>query len=352
MQGGRAMNQSMYPIKFENIYFDKIWGGIDFKIFRDNVPQGNIGESWDVACHKNGTSKVVNGEFKGMHLDELIKSQGEKLIGTEISKEKFPLLVKLINAKESLSVQVHPNDIYAAREGGELGKTEVWYVVEALEGANIIVGTKGISSKEQFKEAIEKGNLEPYMNKINVKKGEVYFVKNGLIHAIGRGVVIAEIQQNSDTTYRVYDYNRGRELHIEKALDVTDLSLKGERSSGLTCKFQGYSKTYYCLCKDFTLEMYDVEEEVTEKSDEERFFILTCVEGNGYIHYGAGDTLGDTVENGSKSAANFEKIDKGDSILIPATLGHYTLKGNMKVLKSYVPKVEKVKEEILSCVIK
>lgn len=333
-------SNDMYPIKFENIYYDKIWGGRDFEAFRNNMPDGNIGESWDVACHKNGTSKVANGIFKGMLLDELIKLKGEKLIGTEISKEKFPLLVKLINAKESLSVQVHPDDAYAAKVEGELGKTEVWYVVDAFEGASLIVGTKGITTKEQFKEAIENGNLEPYMNIINVKKGEVYFVKSGLVHAIGKGVVIAEIQQNSDTTYRVYDYNRGRELHIEKAIDVTDLSLKGEKSNGLTCKYEGYSKTYYCLCKDFSLEMYNIEEEVSESSDESRFFILTCVDGNGFIYFGS--------ENGS----DFIEINRGDSILIPATLGTYTMKGNMKVLKSYVPSIDKVKEEVLSCIIK
>lgn len=321
----------MYPIKFENLYFEKIWGGRDLELFRDNLPDGNIGESWDVACHKNGTSVVANGEFKGKRLDELSKEKGETLIGTRLSKEWFPLLIKLINAKESLSVQVHPDDKYGQEVEGDMGKTEVWYVVEAFEGASLVVGTKKGCTKEQFKTAIESGNLESYMNKVFVKKGEVYFVKSGLIHAIGEGVIIAEIQQNSDTTYRVYDYDRGRDLHIDKALDVVDLNLIGEKSTGVKVEKEGFDKTYLCLCKDFCLEMYNIEEKVEEVSEEERFFVFTCVEGTGEILYKDG----------------IEKINKGDSVLIPATLGQYTLKGKMKLLKSYVPDVEKVKKEIL-----
>ncbi|MHC1684999.1 MAG: type I phosphomannose isomerase catalytic subunit [Clostridiaceae bacterium] len=324
----------MYPLKFENLYYDKVWGGRDFSLFRSNLPEGDIGESWDVACHKNGTSIVANGEFKGMSLDKLIEDKGSALVGTKIPTEWFPLLVKLINAKESLSVQVHPNDEYGKTVENDMGKTEVWYVLEAFEGANLIVGTKEGCTKEQFKKAIETGNFEPYMNKISVKKGDVYFIKSGLIHAIGEGVVIAEIQQNSDTTYRVYDYDRGRELHVEKALDVVDLTLSGQRSNGLKIEGEGFDKTYLCLCKDFSLEMYDIKIEAEENSDLERFFIFTCVDGTGEILF----------DNGS------EKISKGESILIPATLGKYTLKGSMKLLKSYVPDEEKVEKEILEII--
>ena len=326
----------MYPIKFENIYFNKIWGGRDLELFRNNLPEGNIGESWDVACHSHGTSVIKNGEFKGRKLDELIKLKGSELIGTKISKETFPLLIKLINAKDKLSVQVHPEDKYAMETEGEMGKTEVWYVVEAFSGANLVVGTKEGCTKEQFKKAIEEGKLEAYMNKIPVKKGEVYFVKSGLIHAIGEGVIIAEIQQNSDTTYRVYDYNRGRELHVEKALNVVNLDLKGERSTGVKAQMDGYSKTYYCACDKFSLELYDVNEAFSESSDKERFYVFTCVDGQGKIKY----------SNGTES------IEKGESILIPAYLGEYMVSGNIKLLKSYVPDIEKLKNEIFEHVIK
>ncbi|KOF56746.1 MULTISPECIES: type I phosphomannose isomerase catalytic subunit [Clostridium] len=324
----------MYPLKFENLYYEKIWGGRDLEQFRDNLPDGNIGESWDVACHKNGTSIVANGEFKGKRLDVLIKEEGSRLIGTKISPDWFPLLIKLINAKDKLSVQVHPNDEYAKRVEGDMGKTEVWYVVEAFEGANLVVGTKGNCTKEQLKEALEKDELDEYMNKIPVKKGDVYLVRSGMIHAIGEGVIIAEIQQNSDTTYRVSDYNRGREIHVKKALDVIDLSLRGKKSEGIKVKKDGYEKTYLCLGRDFSLELYDFKDELTEKSDEERFYIFTCVDGKGQLLYG---------ENNNES----ENIKYGDSILIPAATGSYTFKGSMKLLKSYVPDVEKVQKEIL-----
>lgn len=325
----------LYPLKFENIYFEKIWGGRDLELFRANLPEGSIGESWDVACHPHGTSTVANGEYKGMKLDELIEWKGSQLIGNRISKAWFPLLVKLINAKEKLSVQVHPEDEYAMKTEREMGKTEVWYIVEAFEGANIVVGTKECT-KEQFKKAIETGEFDALMNKISVKKGEVYFVKSGLIHSIGEGVIIAEIQQNSDTTYRVYDYNRGRELHIEKALEVVRLNLRGEKSTGLKLQMKGYSKTYYCACQHFSLELYEIDDKITETSDKERFYIYTVVEGQGEIMYYGGN----------------ERINYGDSILIPAYMGEYEIKGKLKLLKSYVPDIKSLEAEILSNVIK
>ncbi|MCY6484713.1 class I mannose-6-phosphate isomerase [Clostridium aestuarii] len=321
----------MYPLKFENLYYEKIWGGRDLELFRDNLPEGNIGESWDVACHLHGTSIVANGELKGTKLDELIRLKGKKLIGTKISTEWFPLLIKLIDTKDKLSVQVHPDNQYGKEVEGEMGKTEVWYVMEAFEGANLILGTKEGCTKEKFEKAIKEGNLDKYIYEIPVKKGEVYFVKSGLIHSIGRGVIIAEIQQNSDTTYRVYDYNRGRKLHINRALDVVDFSLYGNKSTGLKTERVGYNKTYLCLCEDFSLELYDVKKYFTEVSDVERFYVFTCVEGQGKIVYKEG----------------FQGIKKGDSVLIPATLGEYTFKGEMKVLKSYVPDIKKVEEDIL-----
>ncbi len=317
----------MYPIKFDNIYFEKVWGGRDIEDFRNNLPKGDIGESWDIACHPHGTGIISSGKFKGMKFDELISTLGERVIGTKISKESFPLLLKIINAKENLSVQVHPNDDYALKVEGEFGKTEAWYVLDALEEAYIIVGTKNCT-KDEFKQALNHGDIEPYLNKVPVKKGDVFFVKSGLVHAIGEGIVIVEIQQNSDTTYRVHDYNRGREIHVKKALDVIDFSLKGGKCRGLKTELKGYNKTNYCLSKYFSLELYDVNYKLEETSDKERFYIFTCVEGNGRIVY----------EGGS------EDIFKGDSFLIPATLGAYSIEGRLSLLKSYVPDVEKVRK--------
>lgn len=164
----------MYPIKFDNIYFEKVWGGRDLADFRNNLPKGDIGESWDIACHPHGTGIISSGKFKGMKFDELISTLGERVVGTKISKERFPLLLKIINAKENLSVQVHPNDDYALKVEGEFGKTEAWYVLEALEEAYIIVGTKNCT-KDEFKQALNHGDIEPYLNKVPVKKRRCIF---------------------------------------------------------------------------------------------------------------------------------------------------------------------------------
>ncbi|MCT4605452.1 MAG: class I mannose-6-phosphate isomerase [Marinisporobacter sp.] len=321
----------MYPLKFKNIYYEKVWGGRDLARFRDNLPDGNIGESWDVACHPHGMSIISNGEFKDTRLDDLIKQKGEGLIGKKISKNRFQILIKILNTRGKLSVQVHPNDEYAKRVENEMGKNEVWYVMDAFEDANLIVGLKKKCTQEKLRKAIEDGNLEDCMNKVPIKKGETYFIKSGLIHTICEGAIIVEIQQNSDTTYRVYDYNRGRELHIEKALEAIDFNLKGEKSTGLKVEKDDFSKTYLCLGKDFSLELYEVNSNFFEKSDAERFYIFTCVEGRGKIAYESG----------------VEHIKKGDSIFIPASLGAYRIEGKMKLLKSYIPDIEKVEQEIL-----
>ena len=321
----------MYPIKFENLYYERIWGGKDLEKFRDNVPEGVIGESWDIACHKNGTGKVENGELKGKTFDEIIQLYGEKLLGKEIDIKEFPLLIKLITAQDKLSVQVHPNDEYANRVEKDSGKTEAWYVVDAEEGASLIVGTKDCD-KETFSKAINEGNLDKCLNKIPVKKGDFFYVQSGLVHAICEGVLIAEIQQNSDTTYRVYDYNRGREIHVEKALEVIDFSLEGKNSNGILIQKDGYDKTYLCLGEYFTIQKYKVNTSAKEKSDEERFYLFTCVEGNGVIKYSDGE----------------ENIHMGDSIFIPATLGDYELVGDFTLLKSYVPNLKNEEIDVLS----
>ena len=323
----------MYPIKFENLYYERIWGGKGLEKFRNNVPDGVIGESWDIACHKNGTGTVINGELKGKKFDEIIEEYGDKLLGTKMDLKEFPLLIKLITAADKLSVQVHPNDEYANRVEKDSGKTEAWYVVDAVEDACLIVGTKDCD-KETFKKALENGELDKYLNKIPVKKGDFFYVQSGLVHAICEGVLIAEIQQSSDTTYRVYDYNRGREIHVEKALDVIDFSLEGKNSKGITINNDNYDKAYLCLSEYFTIQKYDIKTSVKEESDEERFYLFTCVEGDGVI----------------KSSNGEEKISMGDSIFIPATLGEYELIGDFTLLKSYVPNIKNEEKEILKVI--
>ena len=309
----------MYPIKFENVYFDKIWGGRDLEDFRDNLPHGNIGESWDVACHKTCKSVVANGIFKGRTFDSLISEYQEDLIGTCVDKSNFPLLVKLINSKSKLSVQVHPNDDYGYKVENQPGKTEAWYVIDAKPGAKLVMGTKNCN-KDIFRKAIEDGNCEDYLNTIEVKKGDCFLIKSGLVHAIGAGLMIAEIQQNSDVTYRVYDYGRPRELHIEKSLDVIDFELKAVNlSDKAPINSKEYSTTFLCENEYFGMYKIDVKKEWSSSGDILKFHILTCVDGEGYIHY-----------NSTK-----EKIKKGDSYLIPASLKNYHIKGSLSLINSY-----------------
>lgn len=308
----------MYPIRFENLYYEKIWGGRDFEEFRDNLPDGNIGESWDIACHPNGTGIVENGEFKGTKFDDLIKEQGHDLVGTKVTLEKLPLLIKLINSGEKLSVQVHPGDEYAAKYEGDYGKTEAWYVIDAKPDASLIVGTKDCT-RDEFKTAIENNEVEKYLNKINVKKGDCFLINSGLVHAICEGTIIAEIQQNSDVTYRVYDYGRPREIHVKKALDVINFDLQCENLQGELENFNGYKKALLCENEYFGIQKYLIEESLKEESDKERFFMFTCVDGDG------------TIEGEGFN----EKIKMGDSYLIPATLGKYEIKGKLTILKSY-----------------
>lgn len=308
----------MYPIKFENLYYEKIWGGRDLESFRDNLPEGNIGESWDIACHPNGTGVIANGKYKGTRFDDLIKEYGSSIVGKKVSLEKFPLLVKLINSREKLSVQVHPGDDYAAKYEGDYGKTEAWYVVDAKPDATLIVGTKDCTKKE-FEAAIKSGEVEKYLNKVEVKKGDCFLINSGLIHAICEGVIIAEIQQNSDVTYRVYDYGRPREIHVEKALDVINFELQGENLSGEELSFEGYKKNLLCKNEYFGIEKLTIENSLTDNSDEDKFYILTCVDGEGIIE-----------GNGYS-----EKIRMGDSFLIPSALGKYKVTGNLILLRSY-----------------
>lgn len=309
----------MYPIRFENIYYDKIWGGRGFEKFRENLPQGEIGESWDIACHPNGVGIVANGDLKGKYFNEIINEFGHLLVGKKVSTDKFPLLVKLINSQQNLSVQVHPGDEYAQRVENELGKTEAWYVVDAKPGAKLIVGTKDCN-KEIFARAIAEGKSEEYLNIIDVKKGDFFLINSGLVHAICEGLVIAEIQQNSDVTYRVYDYGRPREIHVEKSLEVINFDLEVENlSNNLSVKFDGFSKIDFCENDYFGIEKIEIETDWKDCSNEDKFSILTCVDGNGIIE---GDRFSEVI--------NF-----GDSYLIPATLGNYTVKGNLQLIKSY-----------------
>jgi mannose-6-phosphate isomerase len=227
-----VMNKNIYPLTFEPVFRDYIWGGrnLETKLGR-TLPPGIVAESWDISGHPSSPTKVDDGPLAGQTLPEVLNLLGAQLVGsrsqTMLERGKFPLLIKLLDANKPLSVQVHPADEYAnAHENGELGKTEMWYILHARPGAYLIYGLKPGVTPNSFRRALEEGHLETCLHQLPVKAGDAIFIPAGSTHAIMDGIVLAEIQQNSDTTYRVYDWNRvgadgkPRPLHVDKAIDV------------------------------------------------------------------------------------------------------------------------------------
>lgn len=218
-------------VKLSPSYKDYLWGGDHLiKSYGKDPSYEILAESWELSCHKDGPSYIESGPLKGKTLSEYISTKGFSILGTKCEQySDFPLLVKLIDAKQDLSIQVHPNDEYALKYENQYGKTEMWYVLEAQEGASIYYGTKDTVTPEAFKEAVLSNRVLELLNKVPVKAGDAILVEAGTIHAIGAGVMICEVQQNSNVTYRVFDFNRvgsngeRRELHLEKALEVSNL---------------------------------------------------------------------------------------------------------------------------------
>lgn len=316
----------MYIMKLKPVLKELIWGGNRLKSeFGMKTDLMNIAEDWALTCHKDGKSIVANGELCGKTLEDILKNSNSDLVGTNGKKYPyFPILIKLIDARDNLSIQVHPENKYALEHEGEYGKTEMWYVVDCDEGASLIYGFKDKISSEKFKTAIEENTLLDVLNTINVKKGDVLFIEAGTVHAIGKGVLIAEIQQNSNTTYRVYDYNRKgadgktRELHIEKAVDVsvTEPAKYPVAPQGDTIQCNGYSQTLLSKCELFTVEKYDIIESASIIADSTSFKHVLIIEGEGKI--GGID------------------FNKGDSFFIPANFGEFTVNGNCQIIVSKI----------------
>ena len=325
----------LYPIKFKEIYKDYIWGGAGFEKLNKQPPDNFAAESWEVACHKDGMSVVDNGHLKGWTLKELVAEHGSNLIGNRAGclSGDFPLLIKFINANQKLSVQVHPNDGYAIKNENQKGKNEAWVILDAKDGAELIIGVKSGIDKKAFKKAVENDDIESCLEKVRVKSGDVIYIPAGLVHAIGEGIMLAEIQQNSNVTYRVYDYkrtdNKGlrRPLHIEKALDVIYFNQSAYESAieGITIKITAKSyRKIYIANKFFCLEKYEIHEEITEKTNGDTFYIYVFVSGNGSIEY---------------DGVNYE-VEKGDTYFIPANIGEFSISGKLEFIKTYIPNVE------------
>lgn len=328
----------MYPLKFDPTYKNYLWGGRELEKLGKVLPEGIIAESWEISSHPDGVSTVANGEYKGVPLSELVEKLGRDLVGKDLPEkdvEKFPLLIKLIDANDKLSVQVHPEDEYAkVNENGELGKNEMWYIVSAKPGSKLCYGLAAGVTRKDFENAVKAENIESCLNFIEVSAGDVVNIPAGFVHAIGAGIVIAEIQQNSNTTYRVYDYNRAdkegktRPLHIEKALEVIDFREKkgNAKTTGLKINFDINSKkTHLIANKYFSVEKYEINGTVDEMADGSKFHIYVFMDGCGEIVYHAGNV----------------KVSRGESVLIPASLGKYSLNGHFTALKTYLPDLEK-----------
>lgn len=312
---------SMYPLKFESIYCEKIWGGTKIQEFREGVPSKPIGESWDLVWHKELKSVVKNGRYAGRTLDNLIINLGELLVGRELNKSyfnyrDFPFLIKIIDSVENLSLQVHPDDSYAEKVEGDNGKLEAWYILSCSEGAEIVLGVRE-SSKKELKTKCINGRVEDVLNKVKVSPGDFYVIEPGLVHSIGGGILLAEFQKNSDITYRVYDYERGRQLHLEKAFQVIDIN---KRSNKITISEEEKIVTLIKE-KNFNLQVNNIGGVISEKSNMNGFYIYTCVGGQGKILYSEG------------GVDKEEEINYLDTILIPASMGEYSICGNLKLVK-------------------
>lgn len=308
---------------------DNIWGGTRLsKEFEMVSFADRQAEAWVLSCHSDGESIIENTEFKGRTLSDVLANEGKNYLGTNCEKyEFFPLLIKLIDANDDLSIQVHPDDEYALKVEGEYGKTEAWYIMDCDENAELIYGFKKDLTKDEFKKAIEENTLSEYVNRVKVKKGDVFFIQAGTLHAICKGILLAEVQQNSNTTYRVYDYGRlqngkPRQLHVEKALDVTCLkkSQADGKPMGEREDFGTYEKTLLVDCDLFTMSRLDVKESAKVIADSTSFVSLVALEGNGVVMHE------DTCIT----------LYKGESLFVPASYGEIEILGSVTVLESRV----------------
>ena len=322
----------MYPIKFETIFKDKLWGGNKIKtvLGKDYGKLLNCGETWELSGVNGDISVVKNGGLKGRDLKNVIKEHGDELLGRKIHKkfgESFPLLIKFIDANQDLSIQVHPNDKLAKERHKSFGKTEMWYVLQADKGATLVSGFNKTISREQYLEKFNAGELLDILNVENVEANDVYFLPAGRVHTIGKGLMIAEIQQTSDITYRIYDFDRlddkgnKRELHVEAALDAIDYNYHKEYKTRYTSILN--QRINLVSSKYFTTNKFEITEPVKILlPDLDCFKIYICIEGSGSLKYTSGQ----------------ESFKKGEVLLVPATIKNYTIEplANTTLLESYI----------------
>lgn len=323
------MSQKLYPLKFQPILKERIWGGNKLvKILNKKSNLNTIGESWEITDVEGDSSLVVNGPLKGESLKNLQLKYGPDLIGEknfEKFKNRFPLLIKFIDAKQDLSIQLHPNDELALNRHNSFGKTEMWYILQADDSGKLIVDFNQPMDKDMYLKHLNSKSLPEVLNFDKVKEGDTYFIDAGRVHAIGAGVMLVEIQQTSDVTYRLYDWDRvdskgnSRDLHIDLALDAIDFNLpdnfrvKYDRIENVSNEM--------VACDYFTTNYIELTKKVEKRNTQDSFIIYVCVDGK--------------VEIETDESTEF--IKKGESILLPAALKHYYLKSNnARILEVYV----------------
>lgn len=323
--------KSLYPLKFQPILKDKIWGGTQLnKLFGKESDSTLLGESWELSGYPGEESVVSNGFLAGNDLRELIEVYMGELVGDRVFDQhgdSFPLLFKLIDANDTLSIQVHPGDEVAAARHDSFGKTEMWYVLAAQPGAELIIGFREDCDHDTYLDALDNDTVESLLQHVPVTPGDVFFIPAGLIHAIGKGVVLAEIQQSSDVTYRIYDYGRKddhgneRELHTEEALEVIDFNASVSPKTSYEVVENGI--TPLVKCEYFTTNLIRFDQPVTRTYGTlDSFVVYMCLEGQFQVEY-----LGEKTS-----------VAKGETILIPASLEILQLwpEGNVSMLEVFV----------------
>lgn len=311
----------MYPLKFNPILKERLWGGTKLRdVLHKPIETDITGESWELSTVKGDVSVVSNGDLAGTSLQDLINTETNDLLGKSVAErfgKEFPILIKFIDAKQDLSIQLHPNDELAKKRHNSFGKTEMWYVMDADQDAELIVGFNKNVAKEEYAASIENDTLLDLLNYEKVKEGDTFFINTGKIHAIGAGVLLAEIQQTSDVTYRVFDFNRKdkngnlRELHTEQALDAIDYTKKDD----FKVDYNTHDNTVNTMvdCPYFKTNFIELTQNLQQDiSSRDSFTIYMCVGGSA------------TIKNEFGEAS----IAKGETILVPALSKSLTLESN------------------------
>ena len=316
-----------YPLKFYPILKERIWGGQKLaKLLNKGLSGNQIGESWEISTVANDVSIIMHGEYASESLSELISKFPKEVLGTHVHDkfgQQFPLLFKFIDAMDDLSIQVHPNDALAKARHNSFGKTEMWYVLQADADAKIIVGFKEKSAPEEYVKHLHDKSLLSILNQTAAAPGDAFFLETGTIHAIRGGILLAEIQQTSDITYRVYDWDRvdgdgkSRELHVDLALDAITFDKTDSRRH---YQKEANSANTIVDCQYFTTNFISLSREMTFSKRGNSFTVLMCVDGEYTLYH--------------KSCTY--RFVKGESILIPAAMRNYSINGNATILEIYI----------------